>query len=165
LLVACSSRAGAQVDALPAETGGGAVPALAEPQAPAEPAASAPDPGPGAAASAAPAVGRPVELEVGEPRFTSGDVPKAKAALERLAKKLEACVDEAGGISGDKAELEVQFLVRAAGVAEGVDVIRATGVPAAAKKCVTGRLQEASIGTPSSDPVGVTVVLQLVPRP
>jgi hypothetical protein len=96
-----------------------------------------------------------------EPKFTSGEVPKAQAALEKLSKKLKTCIDEAGGLSAVPGSLEIQFLVRAAGVAEGVDIVKSKGVSDAAKKCVVSAIQKKTIGTPSSDPVGVTVVFKL----
>ncbi|MBK8936963.1 MAG: hypothetical protein IPM79_04795 [Polyangiaceae bacterium] len=109
----------------------------------------------------APAAGKPARVEVGDPKFTTGDVPKAKASLEKLSKKLKACVDEHGGLTGASGELELQFLVRAAGIAEGVEVLRAKGIADDAKKCVRDLMKKKAIGTPSEDPVGVTVVLKL----
>ncbi|NUO48377.1 MAG: hypothetical protein HOV80_05925, partial [Polyangiaceae bacterium] len=86
-----------------------------------------------------------------------------QAALEKLSKKLKTCIDDAGGLTGASGSLEVQFLVRAAGVAEGVDIVKAKGVSDAAKKCIVSALQKKTIGTPSTDPVGVTVTFKLTP--
>ncbi len=143
---------------------GGAAPAAAA-EATAAPSASAAQPEASAStsASAAPAAGVPVAIEITEPKFTSGEVPKALAALEKQNKKLKACIDDAGGLSGATGSIELQFLVRAAGVAEGVDVVKMKGVPDAAKKCLISALQKKTIGTPSTDPVGVNVVLKLTP--
>ena len=100
---------------------------------------------------------RPSKLSIRSVEFTSGDVPKARGAIEKLLPKLEACVDGAGGVSGSTGELHVSFLVRASGVAEGVDVSKAKGVPSEAKSCVVGLLKKRKVGLPSEDPIGVTV--------
>jgi hypothetical protein len=146
---------------------GGAAPAPAPTDAPADsaaPAASAAptaSAAPSASASAAPAASVAALLEMSEPKFTSGEVPKAQAALEKLSKKLKTCIDEGGGLQTVPGSLEIQFLVRAAGVAEGVDIVKSKGVSDAAKKCIVSALQKKTIGTPSSDPVGVTVTFKL----
>ncbi len=157
----------AEPTAAPAGEGGAAPAATAEATAAPSASASAAQPeasaSASASASAAPAAGVPVAIEITEPKFTSGDVPKAFAALEKQNKKLKACIDDAGGLSGATGSIELQFLVRAAGVAEGVDVVKMKGVPDAAKKCLIAALQKKTIGTPSTDPVGVNVVLKLTP--
>lgn len=145
----------------PATATGAAPEASAEsPAASAAPSASA-APAASASASAAPATSVAVEIEMLEPKFTSGEVPKAPAALAKLLKPLKSCIDQGGGLTTVPGSLEVQFLVRAAGVAEGVDIVKSKGVSDAAKKCVVSALQKKTIGTPSSDPVGVTVVFKL----
>lgn len=129
-------------------------------------ASAAPPPPPPSASTSAPAAptGKPVSIELLDPTFTSGDVKTAKASIEKLTKKLSACVDDNGGLTGDRGHVVVQFLVRAGGVAEGVDVLDAKGVSPAAKKCVRELVQKRSVGTPSSDPVGVQIKLVLSPR-
>ncbi|NUP06639.1 MAG: hypothetical protein HOW73_11345 [Polyangiaceae bacterium] len=114
--------------------------------------------------SASPSLaGKPVSIEIGDPKFTSGDIPKAKGSLEKLSKKLKACVDDNGGLTEKRGEIELQFLVRASGNAEGVEILKAKGIGADAKKCVQALLKKKSIGTPSEDPIGVTFVLKLTP--
>ncbi len=108
---------------------------------------------------------RPLVVTVGDPAFENGEVAKAKGSLERHRAKLGRCVEENGGIRGSRGSLEVQFLVRAAGIAEGVDVLEAKAIGAEAKRCVRDALQRTRVGTPSSDPVGVTVMLDFVPSP
>lgn len=119
----------------------------------AAPAAStdAPAAGPGKAATAT----------LGEPKFEGGEVPKAKGVLDKMAKTLGKCVTDHGGLRAAKGVIEVQFLVRAQGIAEGVDVLSASGVDDEAKKCVRDALKKKTIGPPSADPVGVTVKIEL----
>jgi hypothetical protein len=54
----------------------------------------------------------------------------------------------------------VEFLVRARGKAEGVEV-KPQGAPQAAAQCVRALLKNRTIGIPSADPTGVTVVYSL----
>ncbi len=133
------------------------------PPASAAPSASASSAPPPPSVSAAPAT-RPVTVTVADPKFTSGEAPKAKAAIEKLRSKIEKCVDDHGGLSGDRGEIVVQFLVRLEGVAEGVDVLRAKGVTPDAKTCVRDLIKKRSVGAPTSDPTGVELTLTLAPR-
>lgn len=168
-----SSEPGATGEASPPASAGPAAGTAAPASSGAAPAASS-----GAAPSGAPTVpaastattapadpsataGKPARATVGEPKFEGGDVPKAKAALDKLGKKIAKCVTEHGGLRDAKGSIEVQFLVRAQGIAEGVDVIGATGIDPDAKKCVRDALKKKTIGPPSSDPVGVTVKIEL----
>jgi hypothetical protein len=98
---------------------------------------------------------------MGTPSFEGGEVPKAAGALDRLRSKLAKCIDDHGGLSARTTSVKVQFLVRAEGRAEGVDVLEAKALSADAKRCVRDTLQRTKVGTPSSDPVGVTVVLDV----
>jgi len=109
-------------------------------------------------------LGSPVQIEVGEPKFTSGDVANAKASLEKLTKKFKTCIDDNGGLTAPSGELELSFLVRAAGQAEGADVGKVKGIGDAARKCVRDALKKKAIGTPTDDPIGVTVVLKLTAK-
>jgi len=108
---------------------------------------------------------RPARVVVGEPKLEGGDIPKARAAIEKLAKKLAACADDDGGLAREGAKVRVQLLVRAAGIAEGVDVLEARGLSDDAKRCVRDTLQRKRIGTPSSDPIGLTVDLDFSAAP
>ena len=114
-------------------------------------------------APAAAVPGKAARASVGEPKFEGGDVPKAKGALDKLGKAMAKCVSEHGGLHGSKGSLDVQFLVRAQGIAEGVDVLSAVGVDDDAKKCVRDALKKKTMGPPSADPVGVTVKIELEP--
>jgi len=98
--------------------------------------------------------------------FQNGDVPRAQAALERLARKeLTRCATEHEA-RGDRRRatgdcyIELRFLVRAPGRAEGVDVSDTHGVSDALVQCVTAALANRAIGAPSAEPVAVTVKLR-----
>lgn len=155
----------------PARDAGAPAVATAPPAvATAPPAAPVPaDAGPadGGAAVAAPekVPGPPPIVEFKPATFTSGDVPKIDQKLEKLAGKIEKCVADNGGLTGSTGSLKVQFLVRAQGKAEGVEVLGAKGVGKEAAECVRRLLKNRTVGTPSSDPVGVTVSLSFKPGP
>jgi hypothetical protein len=108
---------------------------------------------------------RPTKVRVGSISFDNGDVPRAKAVLERLAKgELSKCASEHGGVRGS-GSVELKFLVRARGRAEGVDVGKVKGVPRAVVECLVNALARRAVGAPTTEPVGVTVVLELEEEP
>lgn len=133
--------------------------------------ASPPDGGSDAAAPSAapsapppPAPGPPPLVEMKTPKFENGDVPKAEKNLsgKKVLEAVAKCVADNGGLTGKTGTLKVEFLVRARGKAEGVEV-KATGVSEEAGKCVRNFLKNRSMGTPTADPTGVTVVYNLKP--
>jgi len=91
--------------------------------------------------------------------FEGGEVPRAQAALERIKKDFAKCLVELAPPKAD-ATLELRFLVRAPGRAEGVDVVQAKGVSVELVKCVKLALSGRPVGAPTSDPVGVDVVIR-----
>src|SRR5689334_15524850 len=96
-----------------------------EPVSPEPPKAGADGGGPEAAPP--PKVSLPV-VEVGAPKFENGEVPKAEKAINGVSAEIAKCIAEHGGLSGAAGTLKVQFLVRARGRAEGVEVLSAKGV-------------------------------------
>jgi hypothetical protein len=109
----------------------------------------------------APRAGPPPLVEIGAAKFESGEVPRADKILGKLAGDIARCVADHGGLAGDAGSLKVQFLVRARGRAEGVEVTGEKGVGAEASACVRLLLKDRAIGAPTADPVGVTVTVTL----
>jgi len=103
----------------------------------------------------------PPEVKFGEPKFTSGDVPDVASSLNKHRGDIAQCVASHGGLTASSGSLEVQFLVRARGKAEGVGVNRRKAVSEDAGKCIRDLLKNKRVGAPSEDPVGVTVVIDL----
>ena len=121
-----------------------------------------------ASASSAPATDAPLRLaplEPSDPEFSNGEVPKAGGALAKLSPKLEACVNDNGGLLAPQGHVKIQFLVRLSAIAEGASVLEAKGISPAAKRCLVDAIQRRSVGTPTADPVGVTVTLSLRAKP
>jgi hypothetical protein len=104
-------------------------------------------------------------VEVGVPKFDNGEVPKAEKFLNAAAGDIAKCIADNGGLSSASGTLKVQFLVRARGRAEGVEVLSAKGMGAEAAACVRLLLKNKAVGAPTNDPVGVNVTLTLKAAP
>jgi hypothetical protein len=91
--------------------------------------------------------------------FDSGDVPRAPAALDRIKKDFAKCGAESATLKND-ATIELRFLVRAPGRAEGVDVIQSRGMSSDIVRCVASSLAGRAVGAPTSDPVGVSLTVR-----
>lgn len=131
------------------------------PPAQAEPVPVPPKPAPEAKPEPAPAVAaEPPGLEIKPLKFENGEVPAAEKALGKISKDICRCVADKGGMPKASGTLKIQFLVRAQGKAEGVEVLSSQGIAPEAGTCIQKLLKNRSVGHPTSDPVGVTVVLQ-----
>jgi hypothetical protein len=91
--------------------------------------------------------------------FESGDVPRAPAALDRIKKDFAKCGGESVTLKNE-ATIELRFLVRAPGRAEGVDVIQSHGMSSDIVRCVASSLAGRPVGAPTSDPVGVSLTVR-----
>lgn len=110
----------------------------------------------------APPEPRPTRVSLDSVTFGNGEVPRAQRSLERLAdKELSACATENGGVSG-QGTVELKFLVRARGRAEGVELGRTRNVPPEVAKCLAFTLARRPVGAPSDEPVFVTAKFKLV---
>jgi hypothetical protein len=141
---------------LPDERDAGWLPPPPQGDPPAEPPAAEP---PADAGPAAP----PPTVEIGAPKFENGEVTKVEKSLGKAAAELGRCVADHGGLHGDQGTVKLTFLVRSRGRAEGVEVAAAKGLSAEAAGCVRHLLKNKAIGAPSSDPVGVTVIITFKP--
>lgn len=128
------------------------------PPPPQDPVAPPPDP-------VKPAPAAPPLVEVSPPKFENGEVPRAEKFLGGATADIAKCIADNGGLTAATGSLKVQFLVRARGRAEGVEVLGAKGISAEAASCVRLLLKNKAVGAPTSDPVGVTVTLTLKAAP
>ncbi len=116
------------------------------------------------AAASPPEPLRPTTVALSGVKFDGGEVPRAERVLQNLAKgELTRCASEHGGV-GAAGRVEAQFLVRARGRIEGLELAPGKGVPAAIVACFTRSLERHAVGAPSSEPVGVTATFTLEPR-
>jgi hypothetical protein len=151
---------------LPDERDAGWLPPPSQPPAPPSTGAPIADAGPPAdAGKDIKPAGPPPTVELGTPVYENGEVPKAKMdkALNAATADIGKCVAEHGGLSGASGSLKVQFLVRSRGRAEGVEILASKGVSAEAAACVRLLLKNKPIGSPTADPVGVTLTISLKP--
>jgi hypothetical protein len=106
---------------------------------------------------------RSVSVAIEGLQFENGDVPRAPSALERIKKDFAKCVAASPSetvVLKPEATVELRFLVRAPGKAEGVDVVQSRGVSADIVRCVTSSLAGRLVGPPTSDPVGVGLTVR-----
>jgi hypothetical protein len=102
-----------------------------------------------------------VEVTLSAPKLFGGTVQSLDASLERTRIGVADCVVHHGGMTSERGRLDMQFLVRERGRAEGVEVLRAQGVSEAASACVRKLFKNRFIGMPSDDPVGVSFSYKL----
>jgi hypothetical protein len=108
----------------------------------------------------------PPKVEHSEPKFIGGgEVPKVEAYLAKSLAPVAQCVADHGGLSAATGDLEIQFLVRPRGRAEGVEVLSRKAVGVEAGRCVRKYLKNRWVGTPTADPVGVTFHYRLKRAP
>jgi hypothetical protein len=107
----------------------------------------------------------PPAVEVKEPTFENGEVPRAEKFLGKLSSDIGQCIAKHGGLSKASGSMKVQFIVRARGRAEGVEILSSQGVTPEANACVRLLLKNKSVGAPTADPVGVTFVVNLKAAP
>ena len=89
----------------------------------------------------------------------SGALSDAQPKLRKMRDKLAECVAKNGGVTGEKAEVEVRFLVQESGRAEGVSVKKKRGVGDAAAKCVADVVDRRFVGYPDAPAVGATLAV------
>ena len=112
--------------------------------------------GPGVIPSA-----RSVVVVLEGPTFDGGDVPRAAAALDRMKAPFAHCASTENAFTKNEASIDLRFLVRAPGRAEGVDVDKARGLSADVVRCMTSVLARSYVGAPSDDPVGVAFTVRM----
>jgi hypothetical protein len=103
---------------------------------------------------------RSVSVAIEGLSFENGEVPRAAAALERIKKDLARCAATEPGLLKNDAAIELRFLVRAPGKAEGVDVVQSRGMSADIARCVASSLAGRAVGAPTSDPVNVALTVR-----
>ncbi len=69
-------------------------------------------------------------------------------------------MNDNGGLKDGRGEVQVRFLVRQRGRAEGVSVAKRTGVSAEAARCVSEVVDRRYVGVPEAPIVGATVLIK-----
>jgi hypothetical protein len=125
---------------------------------------------PTTAASGTPASpGAPVEGAPTPPMTSSNEfevtvgpivADKGELGLGKLSApkdRYKKCVVDNGGLKGESGEVQVRFLVRTQGIAEGVTVHKRMNVSAEAARCVADIVDRRRVSVPSEPMVGATV--------
>jgi hypothetical protein len=165
IIVRCLSEAEA------ATLRAGTLPAAPTASAPPSPVAST-APGASASPSATPPGDEPSDAPVSPPSATdekldvtvgpvtadSGElgIGKLGAPKDRYVK----CINDNGGLKDASGEVQVRFLVRQRGRAEGVSVAKRTSVSQEAARCVSEVVDRRYVGVPDAPIVGATVVIK-----
>ncbi|MEP7052150.1 MAG: hypothetical protein ABJB12_17430 [Pseudomonadota bacterium] len=162
VIVRCLSEAEAQ--ALRAATVVAALPAASAPPTPASLASAAPvtaptpDEPPEADAGAPAPTDQKLDVTVGPVTSESGElgIGKLGAARDKYVK----CVNDNGGLKDASGEVQVRFLLRAKGRAEGVSVAKRIGVTTEAARCISEVVDRRYVGVPDAPLVGATVSIK-----
>jgi hypothetical protein len=159
LIVRCLSEAEAQ--ALRAGTVA-ALPASAAPAASATPASApavvAPEDAPEADAGAPSANDEKLDVAIGPVTADTGELGVGKLGAPK--DKYVKCVNDNGGLKEATAEVQVRFLLRSKGRAEGVSVAKRIGVTTEAARCVSEVVDRRFVGVPDAPIVGATVTIK-----
>jgi hypothetical protein len=99
-----------------------------------------------------------LDVTVGPVTADSGELGIGKLGAPR--DKYVKCVNDNGGLKEASAEVQVRFLVRQRGRAEGVSVVKRTGVSTEAARCVSEVVDRRYVGVPDAPIVGATVVIK-----
>jgi hypothetical protein len=161
LIVRCLSEAEAQalrtgtVAALPTSTAS----AAPSPSAVASSASAvAPEDAPEADAGAPSANDEKLDVSIGPVTADTGELGVGKLGAPK--DKYVKCINDNGGLKEASAEVQVRFLLRAKGRAEGVSVAKRIGVTTEAARCVSEVVDRRFVGVPDAPIVGATVVIK-----
>jgi hypothetical protein len=115
------------------------------------------------AATEEPPPGQDMPLSARLVRVTAdeGKLPVAEKKLDVPRDRYVDCVKKNGGLTADKGEVHVRFLVRVRGRAEGVSVAKRNGVSAKAATCIADVVDRRAVGTPDAPMVGATAVIEI----
>jgi len=125
------------------------------------------------AASSPPASGQPeqpgvppaaadtgVEATVGPVVVESGGLPEAERKLQTAKQRFAQCVEQNGGLTRADGEVQVKFLVRERGRAEGVQVAKWRSMSKSAAQCVADVVDRRSVGLPDAPIVAATLTVK-----
>ncbi len=126
-----------------------------EPSIPNVPASKTPDTAAGVASSSA------FKARVVRVSFENGVVGGALRSLRSRTDDMARCVEDEGGLRADSARLKLLFFVRGSKRASGMIVASARNIPLPVVRCIRKVIQKGEVGRPSTNPVGVKVLIEL----
>src|SRR4051794_11965224 len=99
-----------------------------------------------------------LEITVGPVTADSGTLGIGKLGAAR--DKYQKCVNDNGGLKEPNGEVQVRFMLRQKGRAEGVSVAKRSGMSAEAARCVSEVVDRRYVGVPAEPMVGATVAIK-----
>jgi hypothetical protein len=103
-------------------------------------------------------------VEVGPVVADEGALPDALKNLKKAKERYAECVDKNGGLTAERGDIELRFLVQGKGRAEGVSVKKRRGLGEGAAKCVADVVDRRYVGYPEAPAVGATVVVTITKK-
>jgi hypothetical protein len=100
-------------------------------------------------------------VELGPVTADSGTLPQALQSLRKANDRYLECIKKNGGLSSDTAEVQVRFLVRGRGRAEGTTVKKRRGMSEAAAKCIADVVDRRFVGYPETEMMGATLLVKV----
>ena len=100
-------------------------------------------------------------VQVRGPRLSGGQITGIRPRLEKVVDTVARCVVDHGGLGARRGRIDLQFLVRARGRAEAVEIVACRGVELEAARCVQQALKNRWLGAPTAEPVGVDLTFLL----
>lgn len=101
-----------------------------------------------------------IDAKLGPIAVDTGTLPEAVPKLNTANKRFVQCVQDNGGLSQRPAKLELRFLVRERGRAEGVSVQKRTGLSESAGRCIADVVDRRYVGYPAAPIVGATLTIE-----
>lgn len=106
---------------------------------------------------------RDFTIQVGPIRADKGDITIGKLGVP--LDRYKACVLENGGLTQKSAKLVVEFLVQAErSRAEGVEVVKTSGLTQKAARCIADVVDRRQVGTPTEAITGAQLTFELNAR-
>ena len=99
----------------------------------------------------------PRSAQVVAVRADQGVLPIARRKLGTARERFVKCAREHGGLTAPTATVQVRFLVRERGRAEGVSVKKRSGMSQAAAQCIADVVDRRYVGIPAAPLVGASV--------
>ena len=99
-----------------------------------------------------------LDVSVGPVVADQGELSVGK--LNQPKSRYAKCITDHGGLKDKTGEVDVRFLVRSKGIAEGVSVQKRVNVSAEAARCVAEVVDRRRVGVPDAPLVGATVIIK-----
>lgn len=94
-----------------------------------------------------------------------GELPLAKKKLSAPLDRYAKCVADFGGLTAATGQVEVRFLVRERGRAEGASAEKYQGMTEAAAACIAQVVDRRPTGAPEAPVVGATALIRVRKKP